>query len=302
MTSPNPPTHDVYFDSLTTSVRSGDCVAVIGAGVSAGDYPLWPELIERLKERCNLKPDEFRSSDLLDIAEAAKNKDVNAYYETLAEVFARKDALKTAARYHSLARIPFASYVTLNFDPLLVDILSLHRNIYWSEYPSLSVENHSRSDVFHAHGRIQPGVAPSLAKIVLTRSEFDEAYNPHTQRLHGFWQSTFLDHDICFIGCNPSEPNIRRLLGGCKAIRSRVLSLTAPGRPRWYLLWDDLSDPPCELQEECEIYPTRFPRGTSGFSGLDDVLSYWAERKTPKIRVPGKRRSLLSTEGEPDHG
>ncbi|MCE9526639.1 MAG: SIR2 family protein [Planctomycetales bacterium] len=301
MPSPNPPTNDVHFDPLTKSVRLGRCVAVIGAGVSADDYPLWSELIEILKERCELKPDDICSTDPLDVAEAAKSKNAHVYYTVLGEIFARRETSKTASRYHSLARIPFASYVTLNFDPLLVDILSLHKNVHWSEYPWLSPENHNGKEVFHAHGRIQPGVDASLAKIVLTRSEFDEAYNPHTQRLHSFWQSTFLDHVVCFIGCNPSEPNIRRLLSSCKAFRSRVISITAPWRPRWYLLWDDLSDPPRDLQEDCEIYPVQYCRGISSFAGLDDVLHYWAGRQSPKLRLPGTTRSLLSTDGEPDH-
>jgi len=301
VTEHNPPTTDELFKPLTDSVKAGNCVAVIGAGVSAGDYPLWSDLIQILRDRCGLKAEDFHSIDPLDIAETARSKDDEAYHATLTDVFKRKDAPQTALRYHLLARTKFISYVTLNFDPLLVDILSLHRNTYVSEYPWLSSEHNGNREVFHIHGRVWPDAGVRKHGVVLTRKDFDEAYNPYDSLLHAYLQTTFTQHDICFIGCNPTESNMHRLLRACKSIRDKMPSADDYRPPSWYLLWNDSSNLPPTLAE-CGIRPVLYQPLNNAYVGLDRVLAYWAGQSAPKIRRPSSTPSVYSAEKEPDHG
>src|SRR4051812_1846599 len=127
------PTNDAVFPALRTSIWSRRCVAVIGAGVSAPDYPLWTDLIGELQERCGVRAEDALSSSPLDIAQAAADKNRSEYFRALDEIFARRSAPVTAGRYHLLARIPFVSYVSLNVDPLLVETLDLHKDIVISD-------------------------------------------------------------------------------------------------------------------------------------------------------------------------
>ena len=130
-----PPTNDVVFPSLTASIKQDRCIAIIGAGMSADDYPVWTDLISKLQERCGVRSEDLSSRDPLDIAQAAQDKNPDSYSQALDEIFARKPAPRAAARYHLLARVGFSSYLSLNVDPLLVETFDLHHNITRSTIP-----------------------------------------------------------------------------------------------------------------------------------------------------------------------
>jgi hypothetical protein len=268
---PPPPTNDVPFESLTTSVWGGRCIAVIGAGLSAADYPVWPSLIGILQERCGVKSEDSLSTDPLDLAQAAKDKNASKYYKALDKTFDRRKNPTSATRYHLLARTPFASYVNLNFDPLLLDVLGLHKNLTVSEYPHLQNQQHGRGELFYMHGRLGPDRPAESTPIVLTRSEFERAYDPYQTRLHSFIQTTMLDNDVCFLGCNPAEPHLARLVAICKKCCDADHGLTDPKRPRWFLLADG------EFQTQPSlagsgIHVVHYDRLDAKFSGMDAVL------------------------------
>jgi hypothetical protein len=151
-----PPTNDVLFQVLTRVIWEGRCIVVLGAGVSAADYPLWTDLIAILQERCGLRAEDLLSTDPLDVAQAAKDKDPQEYARTLDEGFSRKGRPLSATRYRLLARIKFASYINLNLDPLLLDILDEHFDITVSEYPHLQNQHHGSRELFYMHGRLGP--------------------------------------------------------------------------------------------------------------------------------------------------
>ena len=73
------PTNDVVFPALKASIQKGRCIAVIGAGMSADDYPTWTDLIGQLQERCGLRSEDLSNEDPLDIAQTAKDKNLFAY-------------------------------------------------------------------------------------------------------------------------------------------------------------------------------------------------------------------------------
>lgn len=297
--SPVPPTNDVLFEVLTRTIWENKCLVVLGAGVSAADYPPWPALIAFLQERCGLRAEDLRSTDFLDVAQAAKEKNAEEYARALDEMFQRKERPGSAKRYHLLARIPFSSYINLNFDPLLLDIFDLHRDVTVSEYPHLQNQRHGLRELFYMHGRLGPDRPAATSPIVLTRDEFDRAYDPMQTRLHAFIQATMLDHHVCFLGCNPTEPYLARLLSACKRFCDADHGLIDPGRPRWFLLGDDsYADSPVLAQSG--IHLVRYPRRDASFSGMDAVLEYWAKKKSPVFRTPGVEPSPYRIDVEPD--
>jgi hypothetical protein len=105
----SPPTNDVLFPALTESIWAGRCVAVIGAGVSAGDYPIWAHLISQLQERCGVRAEDLPSASPLDVAQVAREKNPTAYYRALDEIFDRRAAPRSSKRYHLLHGSSFSA-------------------------------------------------------------------------------------------------------------------------------------------------------------------------------------------------
>jgi hypothetical protein len=267
--------------------------------MSAPDYPVWSTLIGELQERCGVRAEDAPSTDPLDIAQVAADKNQVAYFRALDDIFAMRTAPTTAKRYHLLARIPFISYVSLNFDPLLVDTLDLHWDIAVSDYPNLQAQNHGKREVFCIHGRLGPGRPAATTPIVLTRKEFENAYDPYRAALHSFIQQTLLGHDVCFLGCNPSEPYISRIFDSCKRQCQVQHGLTSTARPNWFLLAEE-SYGQLEEISESGIRAVQFSKLDAQFSGMDSVLAHLAKKKPPLFRHPGVQRSTFDPGMEAD--
>lgn len=294
-----PPTNDVVFPALKASIDTHRCIAVIGAGMSADGYPIWTDLISQLQERCGLRSEDLSSRDPLDIAQRAKDKNPSAYWQALDDIFARKPAPGAAARYHLLARLGFISYLSLNIDPLLVDTFDLHRNITVSDFPNLQAQNHGRREVFCIHGRLGPGRPAKTTPIVLTRRDFESAYNPLDGQLHSFIQQTVLAHDLCFLGCNPAEPYLARILESCQRQCHEQHGLTSTARPQWYLLADEGYEQ-LDAATACGINVVQYDKRDSRFTGMDSVLEYWANKRPPFLRPAGVQESRFDADVEPD--
>jgi hypothetical protein len=264
-----------------------------------GEDPLWGGLLGQLQEACGVRAEDVATTDPLEIAQAARDKNEAAYYRQLDKIFGRKDAPKSARRYHLLARIDFISYLTLNFDPVLIDTLDLHSNITVSEYPNLQAQFHNNREVFCLHGRLSPDRPAAQTRIVLTRRDFEEAYDPWGASLHSFLHQTFTGNDVCFIGCNPSEPNLSEILKFCARQCEAQHGWSSPTRPHWYLLADDGYEN-LESLSGCGIEVVRYPKVDSSFSGLDVVLEYWARKRPPTTRPAGVQEPTFSTDVEPD--
>ncbi len=133
------PTNDVVFPALTASIERKRCIAVIGAGMSADDYPIWTDLISKLQERCGVRSEDLSSRDPRDIAQTAKDKNPDAYSQALDDIFVRKPTPRSAARYHLLARVGFISYLSLNVDPVL-DPKQAHNQMANGRFPAIKLE------------------------------------------------------------------------------------------------------------------------------------------------------------------
>lgn len=299
MNNCEPPTNDVVFPALNKSIRARRCIAVIGAGMSASDYPVWTDLISQLQERCGLRSEDLSSSHPLDIAQTAKDKNPSAYSQALDDIFDRKLAPNSAARYHLLARIDFISYLSLNIDPVLVDTFDKHYNVTVSDFPNLQAQNHGHKEVFCIHGRLGPGRPAATTEIVLTRQEFETAYNPWGSSLHSFIQQTILAYDLCFLGCNPAEPYLADILKSCKRHRQAQHSLTSNACPQWFLLADEGYEQ-LDAATACGIHVVQYDKGGSQFTGMDSVLEHWANKKPPLLRAAGVQESKFNPDVEPD--
>lgn len=188
--------------------------------------------------------------------------------------------------------------MTLNLDPLLVDTLDLHCNVTVSDFPNLQSQNHGQREVFCVHGRLGPGRPAATTPIVLTSREFEAAYDPYGP-LHSFIHQTLLANDVCFLGCNPVEPNLARILDSCKRHCQAQHGLTSMTRPNWYLLADEGYEQ-LDAVAECGIHVVQYSKRDAQFSGMDAVLEYWANKRRPFLRPAGVQESRFKPDVEPD--
>lgn len=289
----SPPTNDPLLDALYKCIQNRKCVAIIGAGVSHPDYPLGNELGPRLVRACGVRNEDLRGDALEDLAEVAKAKNAGSYFRALDDLFARIDAPKSGRRYHMLARIPFMSVISLNFDCMLYDIFDLHGNLKVATYPSIAprylrAENSERV-VHYLHGRLGPLRPAATSSILLTRTELEAAYEKPGSRLPDMLRSVFYDHDVCFLGCDPRQSDMTRILQICEDVCESTHGLEDQRRPLRFLLWDDHSDA-ANLESRTGIRVVRYPRGGDGFAGFDAMLEWLAERRDVEELLPGVDR------------
>lgn len=289
----SPPTNDPLLPALMDCIQSRRCVAIIGAGVSWPDYPLGKELGLMLLEACGVRNEDLCGDTLEHFSEVAKAKNADAYFAKLDALFASTVAPKSARRYHMLARIPFTSVISLNFDCLLSDVFDLHTNIRIATYPHVlptRLDSEEGEKVIHyLHGRLGPGRPAVNTSIVLTRTEFEAAYDQPASRLPDLLRDVFFDHDVCFLGCDPRQSDIKRILAICEAVCQSTHGLEDHRRPRRFLLWDDGSDEPT-ISSETGIHLVRYPRSGDSFAGFDAMLEWLAGRKVALELRPGVDR------------
>tara|TARA_R110002072_G_C7972654_1_gene534964 strand:- start:8488 stop:9387 length:900 start_codon:yes stop_codon:yes gene_type:complete len=293
------PTNALAYQPLLDSIKNRDCIAVIGAGISSPDYPLWNALLTELLRDCGIRAEDVPAKiarDKASQADFARARNPAAYYDTLNRVFARRKSPECATRYHLLARIGFCSYINLNFDPVLCDVLNLHTNISVSTYPVLQPKHLRDGNVFHLHGRIDKDSPAEDGRIVLSKEDFKTAYDPIRSRVHAFLQSVFDDHDVCFLGCNPEEPNLKRILGSCESFQESLHGVTSPSRPRRFLLWSHDSAEP--MLKKCGVNLVNYAKVDGAYTGLLDVLKHLAgDRPISHRQGDVESRTYASNDG-----
>lgn len=291
-------TNSVGYAPLRGVIDNHRCVAVVGAGLSAPDFPLWNALMGRLIDACDVRPEDIPGEIATDLPKQAsflQRRYREQYVSELNKIFLETQVSEaTWTRYHLLARINFCSYVNLNFDCCLRTAMDLRDVARVSVFPTLAPEHLPNREIYHPHGLIDENRLVGTEPIVLTHDEFEDAYHPYQQRLHSLLLALFNDYDVCFIGCNPTEPNVRRLLQICRQIHDSTHGTSDSGRPRHFLLLDDESH--MDGLDGTGINVVKYPRGGASFTGLLGVLRGLAKCKDIEHRRPGVPRQIWTQE------
>jgi len=201
---------------LQESIRKGRCVAYIGSGASSGCYDPWDKLVNDLCAYCGSTcrvSTESSPDDYLDAAEDAKTSDVDKYHGFLGELFGRSVTL-TNLIYRAMLSCNFKSYLTTNFDPLLAHEARSANPVCRKElmvYPHLDRQHIEKRTIYYLHGLIPEHNVPVNGSIVLSRSEFERAYE-HDSSLRTFLIQTLDDDPVCFVGCRLREPPLCHIL------------------------------------------------------------------------------------------
>lgn len=87
------------------------------------------------------------------------------------------------------------------------------------------------------------------------------------------------------------------LLKACNEISKTLHDLQTPEKPRWFLLWDDVSAEP--RVGETGIHVVRYPRLHDTYLGFVRILEYWADHQPVVYRSAQKRSSAFDQHAEP---
>ena len=185
------------LDRLRALTESRRAIAFVGAGASAGLYPLWPELVRLLigeAAKRGLATDADRAT-WERLAEARPQQVVRGvrehlgpqvYGAVLRELFGLRSDPPHTEVHGLLVRLPFRGHVTTNYDPGLLEARRLLRPdvpatgyATWRDHDALRAWHTGEAfgdracPVLYAHG-----VFERSDTIVLGAGEYREAYRP----------------------------------------------------------------------------------------------------------------------------
>lgn len=223
MTVPNVPRE------LVEKILSGDCVAFIGAGLSQGaGLPNWPGLLHKMLdwaeaydiEVSDRKEIEYLISkeDYLNVAEELFERFGKDNFRRFMDTIFREPNIKPTKAHVLLAEIPFAAYLTTNYDTLLEAAYTIVRGnspvkFTHNNYPALSAA--PRQGAFYilkVHGTID-----EIETIILGRTGYREIMHSNSA-CRAYLQSLFSQKMVLFLGFSLSDPHLMLILEGLQAI------------------------------------------------------------------------------------
>lgn len=287
---------------IESLIQSGDCVLFLGTGMSMDVYPSWTQLVRNLCVRCGVDIPEEKMDDantLLTLADECKEKNIVAYCEVLEEEFA-KPIIINPVKYEYVKNAPFLSFVTSNYDPLLVHNLRGVRSEIFTHIKGLDIRMLDRA-IYYIHGYVEVDGNVSNDQLILSKSDFDREYDPKGYgNIRDFLMQLIKYNSILFVGCSLSEEPLQDLLELCEASKQRAVGTD---KNKHYIL---IADEQLTMSEDVEasaqelknesvenkldrygINVVRYPR-IKGDKHIEliKLLEKWSDLKKPQVASP----------------
>jgi hypothetical protein len=205
--------------NLLDRIRDKKCCAFIGAGLSTrAGYPSWSKLLNILKT----ESEEFSGTKINDEnldnylrAEQYQNiLGIDAFRNVIRREFDPNNDRQPWLPVHlRLVEMPFVSYVTTNYDCVIENAYKEkgYKPIY-NYYPLLPITQILNREIYHIHGIIDPmRLAETQNSIILTRSDFDEAYKSDSKLIQ-LIKCLYSELTILFLGFNIKDTFMMRIL------------------------------------------------------------------------------------------
>ncbi|HEX6186198.1 MAG TPA: SIR2 family protein, partial [Pyrinomonadaceae bacterium] len=300
------PGNRAVFNALVSSLSDGEAIAFVGAGASAGMYPLWGEFIGQLADHAvaegKAEPREAErwKSDTV----FTPQQRVNAiqrrigeprYRSFLKDTFEPRrgpDGKRYTATHATLLRLPFAGYVTTNYDPALEFArMELRPGSLTTGTPTWQdddeVHRWHTGDIFKREGDCPilwlHGYWQRPNGIVLNSGEYSRAYKPGLYRrlFEGLWGQRHL----VFVGFGFNDPQFTfmvgeylRELGDANALPRHVAVLgLQPGADGRLPDPEDVRDWRDNLEADYHVRPLFYPVRDGDHSALQTLLDAVAE-------------------------
>ena len=287
--------NDKALDRLIGDIRSGNCVAFVGAGFVAPAVPQWRELLGKLNKAAP-KTARDMVSGLIATGSSAQDLETAAqllrdamperrFQALLQKSVSTKKQSKVADRLTWLRGIPFRSILTTNFDPLIAGDVpgrDAYLKVLRSESSQWTDDRFWRgvpkgADVVKLHGDV---ARKADAQIVFSRQDYRKLLHGNPAYLT-FLRSVFATRTVFYFGFSFTDAYLDEL-------RSEILALLEhrDGVPIAYTIGSNVS---VERQryyrkhEGLEILSYKSEGGD--FAGFDDYLRTIHDETNPLARL-----------------
>jgi hypothetical protein len=298
-------------EALIDEIKSGNCIAFVGAGFSAPALPTWDNLIRTISNHSLVSPKTRKTvNSLLDSSDnpATELFDKEAAAQILEDELSGelasivREVLKPSKgdgdttvrnRRNLLAKIPFQAILTTNFDDYL-QAPSVRENAYsevlkqssrrWVDSVNWkSSEGNSLVPIVKLHGQLSDG--QSITDVALSRSGYRKLLFERPDYAN-FLKAIFVTRTVLFIGFSFSDSYLNLL-------RSEVINLARVNdsdRSMAYAIMNDITVEGCKYLAKHEgIQPIRYSTtgtdGTPDHSGFDDLLDDIYNATNPETSV-----------------
>lgn len=213
--TPKPP------GTLVRYIKEGRCVVFVGAGLSAGaGLPTWSGLLNRIIEASSFPGGDEEAEELkglvskgklLEVADHLKERLGSSFHSQLTEQV-RGDTGVLPETFKLLMRIPFAAWVTTNYDKLLERAYSEVQGGFPRVLTHMDTEPLGRllfdsgKFVLKAHGDID-----RHGTVVLTSRDYAEIIHANPS-FNAVFSSLLLTRALLFVGYSLSDPDFRLLM------------------------------------------------------------------------------------------
>lgn len=209
---------DAIPDRLVNALRRGDCIPLVGAGVSCqAGYPSWQDSIDRMTARLlELADDADRPREQsylanagpLSITERFKHVvDGEEYAEFLDEQFNRE--ADPAEIHRLIVSLPFPYIMTTNFDPLLElayrDVHGRMPDVCWRYDQVVAASAKARPYILAVHGTMR-----DVESIVFTESDYARLQVSQAE-LVARVRTELANRHVLMLGYSLSDPDFRSM-------------------------------------------------------------------------------------------
>ena len=193
------------LDFLWEEISTGNSVLFVGAGASAGRFPRWQHLIDRLRGEFGISGE---GGDALDVPQWVVEAHGRAALERrMVEVF-RDPSKEPTELQRLLTRYPFDVVFTTNFDQLMERALRAQArqvNVVVEDSQVGRIRTDDRVTLVKMHGCVS---APDT--IVVTRDDY-ETYTQRHPAIVTYLQSLLAMRTFLFVGFSLTDPNFRAI-------------------------------------------------------------------------------------------
>lgn len=270
---------------LIELVNRGGVWAFVGSGTSIGSgAPSWLRLTQLCAERLFRDQGVDASRDRL-YAEALEKEDFPESFSRL-EAMTTRQALESAVRsimqgardptraLRTLVTMPFAGFVTTNYDLLLERALMLEGLGGWAtvgnsstEIPKLSRD--PENVVWHIHGALD--AASERSRLVLTSEDYDDVYQDSSEVVFQL-KALLTQRRVVFVGFGLRDVEFLRLL-------RQVKRFSNPARPILAFLsgvyGGDKEPDRVRLLERYNVDAIPYPTTGESHKALDDLIEVY---------------------------
>lgn len=203
------PAINAFINDYVEKLRQGTATIFLGAGMSkAAGFVDWKGLLRDLATELGLNIED--ESDLISVAQFHKNKNNNRNKidEKIVNEFTDSDV--ETDNHRIIARLPFNTIWTTNYDDLIEDA---HKKIYKkvdvkSEVDDLFINRDNRACILYK----MHGDKDKPSKAVLLKEDYEKYYYTHEPFI-SILNSELITKSFLFIGFSFTDPNINYIFG-----------------------------------------------------------------------------------------